>query len=219
MNIIKKQGQLLVDSREVAEMTITRHDHLLAKINGFVKVLNNDPNFRVDDFFIGSSYQDNKGEIRPCYLLTRKGCDMVANKMTGEKGVLFTATYVTKFEEMEKQQPRLLSEKEQLVASMKLTIETSEEVGVLKDKVESLETKINDRITLDHGQQTALHHQIKKRIENMYQDYKEQYSKQQLYSQLHSHLRRAFAAPKYVFVKASDFEEAMNWVKSWRPLI
>ena len=30
-------------------------------------------------------------------------CDMVANKMTGEKGVLFTAAYVTKFEEMEKE--------------------------------------------------------------------------------------------------------------------
>lgn len=28
---------------------------------------------------------------------------MVANKMTGEKGVLFTAKYVTKFEEMEKE--------------------------------------------------------------------------------------------------------------------
>jgi phage regulator Rha-like protein len=27
---------------------------------------------------------------------------MVANKMTGEKGVLFTAAYVIKFEEMEK---------------------------------------------------------------------------------------------------------------------
>lgn len=26
---------------------------------------------------------------------------MVANKMTGDKGILFTATYVTRFEEME----------------------------------------------------------------------------------------------------------------------
>lgn len=34
---------------------------------------------------------------------------MVANKMTGEKGVLFTAAYVIKFEEMEKKQslPRM----------------------------------------------------------------------------------------------------------------
>jgi hypothetical protein len=45
---------------------------------------------------------DTQNQSRPCYLLTRKGCDLVANKMTGEKGVLFTATYVTRFEEMEK---------------------------------------------------------------------------------------------------------------------
>ena len=54
------------------------------------------------DFFIQSTYSDEQGKPRPCYLLTRKGCDMVANKMTGEKGVLFTAAYVTQFDEMEK---------------------------------------------------------------------------------------------------------------------
>jgi len=36
----------------------------------------------------------------PCYLITKKGCDMIANKLTGRKGVLFTAAYVTAFEEM-----------------------------------------------------------------------------------------------------------------------
>lgn len=34
-------------------------------------------------------------------MLTKKGCEMVANKMTGEKGVLFTAAYVTAFNKME----------------------------------------------------------------------------------------------------------------------
>lgn len=35
----------------------------------------------------------------PNYLITKKGCDMIANKMTGRKGVLFTAVYVSAFEE------------------------------------------------------------------------------------------------------------------------
>lgn len=55
------------------------------------------------DFFIESIYEDSKGEVRPCYLLTRKGCDMVAHKLIGEKGVIFTAIYASRFEEMEKQ--------------------------------------------------------------------------------------------------------------------
>lgn len=39
----------------------------------------------------------------PCYEVTKLGCDFLANKFTGEKGILFTARYVKRFDEMEKQ--------------------------------------------------------------------------------------------------------------------
>lgn len=94
-------GNFVTDSREVAEMINIRHSDLLERIGLYVKHLTSG-NFRSSDFFIESTYIDAKNETRPNYLITRKGCDMVANKMTGEKGVLFTAAYVTKFEEMEK---------------------------------------------------------------------------------------------------------------------
>lgn len=71
---------------------------------GYISIIkeSNDPKIGAVDFFIESTYQDAKGEVRPCYLLTKKGCDMVANKTTGKKGVLFTAAYVTAFEAMRK---------------------------------------------------------------------------------------------------------------------
>ncbi|HZG81583.1 MAG TPA: phage antirepressor KilAC domain-containing protein [Brevibacillus sp.] len=103
LTIINQNGQLLVDSREVAEMTEKRHDHLIRDIEGYKVILDQTPNLGADQFFIESAYEAGTGKQYKCYLLTRKGCDMVANKMTGEKGVLFTATYVTRFEEMEKQ--------------------------------------------------------------------------------------------------------------------
>lgn len=104
LQIISLDGQLVTDSRDVAEMTGVRHGHLLEKIDGYVDIISRstEPKIRLSDFFIESSYQDTTGRTLKCYLLTRKGCDMVANKMTGEKGVLFTAAYVTRFEEMEK---------------------------------------------------------------------------------------------------------------------
>lgn len=103
MQLIDRNGTFVVDSREVAEMIGKRHDNLMRDIDGYVEILKKSTasNLRASVFFIGGSYQDSKGEIRRKYDLTRKGCDMVANKMSGEKGVLFTATYVTKFEEME----------------------------------------------------------------------------------------------------------------------
>ena len=101
LKIIARDGKFVADSREIAEMTSVRHADLLEKIDGYIVHLTNGE-FRSLDFFIPATYQDSKGETRRRYDITRKGCDMVANKMTGEKGVLFTATYVTRFEEMEK---------------------------------------------------------------------------------------------------------------------
>lgn len=92
----------VVDSREVAELVGKRHDNLIADIRGYIKAMEKsiDLKIQVNDFFIQSTYKDGRGRELPCYLLTKKGCDMVANKMTGEKGVLFTAAYVTAFEKM-----------------------------------------------------------------------------------------------------------------------
>lgn len=101
LTVINHNGTFAVDSREVALMVEKPHNDLLKSIRQYCEYLNQGEISPVN-FFIESTYQDAKGETRPCYFITRKGCDMVANKMTGEKGVIFTAMYVTKFEEMEK---------------------------------------------------------------------------------------------------------------------
>ena len=103
LTIINQNGKLLVDSREVAEMIGKRHDHLIRDIQGYIKVISNNPDLGTSNFFIESSYkQAGNGKENPCYLLTKQGCEMVANKMTGEKGILFTAEYVQAFNKMEK---------------------------------------------------------------------------------------------------------------------
>lgn len=103
LKVINKNGVLLVDSRDVAEMIGKRHTDLMRSIRNYVEVISENPKLRFQDFFVESTYKvEGNNKTYDCYLLTRKGCDMVANKMTGEKGILFTAEYVTKFEEMEK---------------------------------------------------------------------------------------------------------------------
>jgi len=103
LTVINQNGTFTIDSREVAEMVEKEHDQLLRSIRGYVEVLNSNPSAKLQtaQFFIDSTYIDKQNQERPCFLITKKGCDMVANKMTGEKGILFTAAYVTKFEEME----------------------------------------------------------------------------------------------------------------------
>ncbi|MFL8798919.1 MULTISPECIES: phage regulatory protein/antirepressor Ant [unclassified Clostridioides] len=112
LKIINKNNQFLVESRDVAELIEKKHDNLLRDIRGYKRIIEDSSNLKSQDFFIESTYVNAQNKTQPCYLLTKKGCDMVANKMTGEKGIIFTAVYVAKFEEMEQvlkneQQPKL----------------------------------------------------------------------------------------------------------------
>ena len=105
---VLNNNNLTIDSREVAEMLGKNHGDLMKDIKGSGKNLGIIPtltkgNFPVVDYFIESSYIDAKGETRNCYLCTKMGCEMLGNKQRGEKGILFTAKYVKKFNEMEQQ--------------------------------------------------------------------------------------------------------------------
>lgn len=101
-NLITKEIQT-ISSREVAEMMEVRHDNLMNKIERHTTILEkvNDLKIKVVDLWQLSSYKDAKGETRKEYQVTKKGCEFLAHKTTGEKGDLFTIRYMNKFEEME----------------------------------------------------------------------------------------------------------------------
>lgn len=96
------KNELTLDSREVAEMVDKNHSHLLRDIRGYEESISTNPKLDSLDFFIPNIYKDKKGEDRPSYLCTKKGCEFIAHKLTGQKGAIFTATYINKFHEMER---------------------------------------------------------------------------------------------------------------------
>lgn len=117
--VFEQDGKLLTDSREVANAIECRHSDLIQKIEIYIKFLA-DGNFRSLDYFISSTYIDAQGKERPCYNCTKIGCDMIANKLQGQKGVWFTARYIEAFEKMKeiiKYQQNTISLKEQLEAA------------------------------------------------------------------------------------------------------
>ena len=92
-----------LDSREVAEMVGMRHADLMRNIDHYIEVMGKNAKLRSSNFFIERTYkQAGNGKEVKRYDITKKGCEMVANKLTGEKGILFTAEYVERFNEMEK---------------------------------------------------------------------------------------------------------------------
>ena len=102
-----RENQLAtIDSREVAQMMNKRHSEILEYINGSNKVVGIIPTLlnggiRLANYFIESSYKDGSGKTNKCYEVTKMGCELLGNKQQGEKGILFTAKYVERFNQME----------------------------------------------------------------------------------------------------------------------
>ena len=100
-NLIKTNNTTeTIVSMEVAMMIDKEHNKLMRDIRRYINQLNETKIGHVD-FFEESTYVDLKGENRPCFNVTRKGCEFIANKLTGQKGTEFTARYVNRFHELE----------------------------------------------------------------------------------------------------------------------
>lgn len=109
VEIIKQvNDQDVMDSRDVAKMIGKRHTDLIRDIRRYISVLETDAKLRPSDFFVESSYLGGNGQDRVSYLLTKQGCEFVANKLTGKKGTIFTATYVGLFNEYQKEHNKAL---------------------------------------------------------------------------------------------------------------
>lgn len=95
-----------ITTLEICEMLEMKHWQILRKLdgtkkmNGIIKILG-DNKIVVSDYFIPSTYMTEQRKEMPCYKVTRLGCDFLANKFNGEKGIIFTAKYVKRFHEME----------------------------------------------------------------------------------------------------------------------
>ena len=98
VEIIKQvNDQDVMDSRDVAKMIGKTHKNLMRDIRNYINDFEPGSKLSPAEFFIESTYLDQNKQERPCYLLTKQGCEFVANKLTGKKGTIFTATYVGLF--------------------------------------------------------------------------------------------------------------------------
>ena len=109
LTIVNKDGAAVIDSREVAAWVEKNHKDLMRDIRGYVDCMEGERKIAPSEFFLESTYVSEQNKTLPCYLVTRKGCEMVANKLTGQKGVLFTAAYIEKFHEYEEKLKRPMS--------------------------------------------------------------------------------------------------------------
>lgn len=117
IDINRNKKTKTIPSTEVAKMMQREHKEVIRMIDGYEppegskkrKIVGIIPtltkgNITPSDYFIENTYKDKSGKLNKCYECTKMGCELLANKLTGEKGILFSATYVKRFNEMESAQ-------------------------------------------------------------------------------------------------------------------
>ena len=134
LTIVKSGKDLVVDSREVAKMVDKEHSHLLRDIRNYIGYIEN-LDLNKEDYFVRSSYLNQQSKMQPCYLLTKKGCDVVANEMTGKKGMLFTSAYINGFRGTENQD-------EEQLTHIDLIIQLAQQLKILDEKQKEQEERL-----------------------------------------------------------------------------
>ena len=98
----EEQSVQTISSREVAEMMEVQHKHLLEKIDKINETFES-RKIGSQKYWTESSYKtEGNNKTYREYQVTKKGCEFLAHKSTGEKGIVFTDRYMDKFEAMEK---------------------------------------------------------------------------------------------------------------------
>ena len=131
--------QKFIDSREGAEMGGKIHKNLLSDIRGYVNELGQ-LKIQPSDFFAESTYRNSQNKEQPCYLVTKKGCEFIAHKLTGIKGTEFTAKYINRFHELEDVVKAKMPTGNDLIA---LAVIEAHKMLEQKDKqIQALETEV-----------------------------------------------------------------------------
>lgn len=140
--------QKYIESREVAEMMKKEHKELLRDIRRYSEQLG-ERNIAQSNFFTESTYQNSQNKTQPCYLVTKKGCEFIAHKLTGTKGAEFTANYINRFHEMEDVIRNQMPTGNDLIALA--VIEAQKMLAQKDEQIKELETNVQqmDRLICD----------------------------------------------------------------------
>lgn len=186
---------------------------MLAKIDTIDLTLTNGK-ISTFDYWIKSTYKDLKGELRREYLVSKKGCELLAHKSTGEKGVLFTVKYMDRFEQMEKQinKPKNLSPMDQLRLQYQV-LETHEQ------RFEKIEERL-DSLEINPHQKRAIQKAKTKRVLELLGGrksiaYKDASLRGKVYADMGRQYNSYFDISEYAYTPRNKFKEALELINSY----
>lgn len=219
LSIIEKSGQRVLTTMQLAESFGTDS-----------KTINRNFQRNSERFFEGKHYfaltgndlREFKGsrQIDPSlkyasvlYLWTEKGAWLLAKSINSDQAWDAYEMLVDEYYEMQNQ-VKVLSEKEQIIASMKLSLDTAEEIEDVKKEVTEIRSMVEHQITLDYGEQRRLQIAVSKKVYKLESD---PLIRPKLFRELYREIKDRFAVASYKDVKRKELQDAIRYVDAWLP--
>lgn len=210
-----------ISSLEVAEMVGREHRNVLQDIRKIIDQLGELKNQQ--SYFVESTYINNQNKELPCFLLTKKGCELYGTRMTGEKGTQFAVKYIDRFNEMEQQAQNVvpLSKDQALVTVLRTTADLVEDTQAIKNEqheirkeLSLINEKVEEQITLTSGEQRAVQKEVAIKVYEIEDDTT---IRPKLFRELHREIKDRFAVASYKDVRRQDLQMVLNYIRSWVP--
>ncbi|EOC4417864.1 Rha family transcriptional regulator [Campylobacter coli] len=153
VNLNIKENKVFINSLDLAKVFNKNHRHILQTTK------NQPQNDFTESNFILSTYKDKKGELRPCYNLTRDAFSLLVMGFTGEKAYKWKIEFIKAFNEMEKRLRNIEYEKHDKLAFRQSLGYKSQ----LKQQKEHYENKIKAlQYDLEHKKELSFKRKLSK---------------------------------------------------------
>ncbi|MBD8522384.1 Rha family transcriptional regulator [Lysinibacillus fusiformis] len=211
-----------IPSTEVAEMVGRDHNEVLKDIRRIINQLGegNLP----QSYFIESTYTNTQNKELPCFLLTKKGCELYGTRMTGEKGTQFAVQYIERFNEMEEQvinQTNL--PQDPITLALEAALETRKTVQTIQTEVKEVKADIEelrDNLHITSSQAKVIRKKVAEKVyealggkeSNAYK-----HLNKKLFSACWGEFKDYFDINEFRDLPKNKFEDGMKFLFMWQP--
>lgn len=227
-------GVLVTTSNRVAKELGVRHDNLIQKIEEYIEKfmkaessalgentgniakpesLGFGENLNFTEFYIPSSYKvEGNFKSYKNYLITEKGIAQLIGGYNASvpKAFLLNVSYINEFERMK----NIIKDNIQKPLTIEdMIILQAKEMKNVKHRIDVMENKIDNEITLDSGEQRKLQRAINVRV---YQRLDVINAERKLmFPAIHRDVKDRFGVASYRDIKRKDLKEALLYVQNW----
>ncbi|MEJ8306635.1 Rha family transcriptional regulator [Saccharibacillus sacchari] len=202
-----ENGKTVTDSLTVAETFGKRHADVMRSIVH----MECSAEFTERNFAL-STYADPSGRSLPRYIITQDGFSFLAMGFTGKEAARFKEMYIREFGRMAQLNKPAAGGVQAILQATQNLLNSQ---LIITERMEDVERRLDNEITLTSGQQRTLQQAVAKRVCSVESD---KDSRRPMFQQLYREIKDRWQVASYKDVRKIDLQDALAYVAAWVPI-